>query len=287
MTDHPAFAAGSVAAITGAASGIGLATANFCARHGMHLALADIDTGALDRAAATLRAAFPDLRIEAVVTDVSKRSDVERLRDVATGLGRIGLVMNNAGTEGRGGGIFGDPARWQQILDVNLWGVINGVQVFAPVLMAQAKADGKPALIVNTGSKQGITMPPGDTAYNVSKAGIKAVTEALAHELREAESLVTAHLLIPGFTYTGFTRAAGATEKPDAAWTPEQVVDFMAESLARGDFYILCPDNAVDRRTDERRMEWAMGDIIENRPALSRWDKRYKDAFAQFLAAKD
>ena len=58
----------------------------------------------------------------------------------------------------------------------------------------------------------------------------------------------------------------------------------MLERMARGDFYILCPDNDVDRATDEKRMTWAMGDIVENRPALSRWHPDYKDAFARFMA---
>jgi hypothetical protein len=86
----------------------------------------------------------------------------------------------------------------------------------------------------------------------------------------------------PGFTHTGLT--GGGAAKPDAAWTPEQVVDFLIEHLARGDFYILCPDNAVTRDIDERRMAWAMGDVIENRPALSRWHPDYAAAFGEFMA---
>eukprot|EP01035_Chromulina_nebulosa_P043853 gene43853-59406_t len=106
---------------------------------------------------------------------------------------------------------------------------------------------GRPGLIINTGSKQGITTPPGDPAYNVSKAGVKAFTEALQHELRNTEGCrVTAHLLIPGFVFTGLT-AQGRTEKPAGAWTPAQTVEFMLQRLAAGDFYILCPDNDVAR----------------------------------------
>jgi NAD(P)-dependent dehydrogenase (short-subunit alcohol dehydrogenase family) len=188
--------------------------------------------------------------------------------------------MNNAGIEATAGA-YDDYAGWQKTLAVNLWGVINGVHEFAPALIAQKK----PALIVNTGSKQGITTPPGNTAYNVSKAGVKVTTEALAHALRnEPGCAVTAHLLIPGFVFTGMT-ARGRTEKPADAWTPEQTVDFMLESLARGDFYILCPDGAVTREMDERRMEWAANDIIQNRPALSRWHPAYKDAFEAFMKA--
>ncbi|TIW85471.1 MAG: short-chain dehydrogenase, partial [Mesorhizobium sp.] len=72
-------------------------------------------------------------------------------------------------------------------------------------------------------------------------------------------------------------------EKPAGAWTGEQVVDFMLESLARGDFYILCPDNEAARPLDEKRMAWAIGDIIENRPALSRWHPDHKETFAAFM----
>jgi NAD(P)-dependent dehydrogenase (short-subunit alcohol dehydrogenase family) len=106
--------------------------------------------------------------------------------------------MNNAAISG-GGGPWEKYDNWRRTLDVNLWGVINGVHAFAPAMIAQ----GTPAAIVNTGSKQGITMPPGNTVYNLAKAGVKALTEAMAHELRSiAGCRVTAHLLIPGFTFT-------------------------------------------------------------------------------------
>jgi hypothetical protein len=142
---------------------------------------------------------------------------------------------------------------------------------------------GKPAAIVNTGSKQGITTPPGDTAYNVSKAGIKVLTEGLQHTLRNiAGCQVSAHLLVPGFTFTGMTRRR-TDEKPPGAWTPEQVVEFMLERIGAGDFYIICPDNDVTRQMDNARMTWAMQDITQNRPPLSRWHPDYEHAFAEFL----
>jgi NAD(P)-dependent dehydrogenase (short-subunit alcohol dehydrogenase family) len=137
--------------------------------------------------------------------------------------------------------------------------------------------------VINTGSKQGITLPPGDAAYNVSKAGLKAFTELLAHDLQATNGRVTAHLLIPGFTFTGFTRAKGVLEKPPGAWTAEQVVDFMLPAMAAGDFYILCPDNDVTRALDEKRIAWTAGDIIQNRPALSRWHPDYAEAFKAYL----
>ena len=100
----------------------------------------------------------------AVPTDVGDASAVASLRDAATKIGSIGIVMNNAAISPVGQP-WTDLDAWQRLIAVNMWGVINGVQAFAPVLLAQ----GEPALIINTGSKQGITTPPGNAAYNVSK----------------------------------------------------------------------------------------------------------------------
>ena len=280
-SNHPALAANRVAVITGAASGIGLAAATKFAALGLKVCMADLGGEALEAAAAKVRAAAGPDHVRSFAVNVSSLDNVRRLKaSVYDAFGEVAVLMNNAGTGG-GGELFGDPARWRRILNVNLWGVINGIQAFAPDMIRQGTA----AAIVNTGSKQGITCPPGDTAYNVSKAGVKVVTEALAHELRNAEGgRVSAHMLIPGFTFTGMT-AGSRTEKPAAAWTPEQVVDFMLTSMGRGDFYILCPDNDVPREMDERRILWAAGDIVENRPPLSRWHPDYKDAFAKFAKA--
>jgi NAD(P)-dependent dehydrogenase (short-subunit alcohol dehydrogenase family) len=279
---HPALAANRVAVVTGAASGIGLAAAEKFATLGMKVCMADANSDSLERAANKVRAAAAlrdDVRTFSV--DVSNLEDVMRLKaSVYDAFGDVAVLMNNAGTGG-GGDLFGDPARWRRIMDVNLWGVINGAQAFAPDMMRL----GKDSAIINTGSKQGITCPPGDTAYNISKAGVKVVTEALAHELRNADGCkVSAHLLIPGFTFTAMTKGA-RTEKPAAAWTPEEVVDFMLPAMAKGDFYILCPDNDVPRQLDERRILWAAGDIVENRAPLSRWHPDYKEAFARFAKA--
>jgi NAD(P)-dependent dehydrogenase (short-subunit alcohol dehydrogenase family) len=272
MNQHPAIAAERVAVITGAASGIGLAVARKLAAAGMRLVLADIDEDPLARTAEEL--SREGAAVHCVPTDVSDRDQVEALRRAADALGPVSLLINNAGREG-GGGILAGAEVWEQTLATNLMGPVYGVQQFLPGMMA---ADW-PCAIVNTGSKQGITLPPGDTAYNVSKAGLKAFTESLAHDLLATDGRVSAHLLIPGFTYTGFTTRRGVAEKPAAAWTAEQVADFLLAGMAHGDFYILCPDNDVTRTMDERRIAWSAGDIIENRPALSRWHPDYAEAF--------
>jgi NAD(P)-dependent dehydrogenase (short-subunit alcohol dehydrogenase family) len=250
---------------------------------GMRVCLADIGEARLSEAAAALTKAAPSAAgVMTAVADVSNLNDIVRLESaVRERFGGTDVLMNNAGIQ-PGSTLFGPPENWQRILGVNLWGVIHGSQVFAPTMIARAR----PGLIINTGSKQGITTPPGDPAYNVSKAGVKAFTEALQHELRNTTGgRLSAHLLIPGFVFTGLT-AKGRTEKPGGAWTPEQTVDFMIERLNAGDFYVLCPDNDVPRRLDERRILWAAGDIIENRPALSRWHPDYAKAFATFVDDK-
>jgi NAD(P)-dependent dehydrogenase (short-subunit alcohol dehydrogenase family) len=279
MPNHPALEAGRCAVITGAASGIGFAMARRMASLGMKVCLADLAGERLDRATSEVAAlaAAGKAAVRAVPTDVGKIQEVRRLKEIAyREFGEVALLMNNAGI-GDGGGPWENYERWRRLLEVNLWGVINGVQSFVPDIVAQRTA----AAIVNTGSKQGITTPPGDTAYNVSKAGVKVLTEAVAHELRGIEGChVTAHLLVPGFTFTGLTASA---EKPAAAWTADQVVDFLLQGMARGDFYILCPDNDVTRIIDNKRIQWAADDIIKNRPALSRWHADYKAEFAQYM----
>jgi len=282
MSLHPALALGRVAVVTGAASGIGRAAAHKFIGLGMKVCMADANAEALKSAAAGIAAVAknPD-DVRAFAVDVSDLGDVQNLKNAAfDAFGEVAVLMNNAGIGG-GGGLFGEQERWRRIFDVNLWGVINGVQTFAQPMIKQGTA----CAIVNTGSKQGITCPPGDTAYNVSKAGVKVVTEALSHELRNIEGCqVSAHLLIPGFTYTGMTTSP-KTEKPPGAWTAQQVVDFLIAAMSEGRFYALCPDNDVTRDMDERRILWAAQDIIKNRPALSRWHPNYKDAFAEFMKA--
>jgi len=277
---HPALEPGSVAVVTGGAAGIGLAAARRFACLGLRICIADLGQDRLARAAeAVAAAAEGSTDVMTVETDVSQFEDVRRLEAaVRERFGGTDVLMNNAGIQ-PGGGVFGPAENWERVLGVNLWGVIHGCRAFVPGMVKR----GRHGLVINTGSKQGITTPPGDPAYNVSKAGVKAFTEALQHELRNTpDCRLSAHLLIPGFVWTELT-ARGRSEKPPGAWTPEETVAFMVERLGEGDFYILCPDNEVPRSLDERRILWAAGDIVENRPPLSRWHPDYAEAFADFV----
>ena len=278
MKYHPVFSSGRVAVITGAASGIGLATARRCAGFGMHVVLADLAGEALDQARAGVEAVPAVGKVLAVATDVSQLDAVQMLRDaVLAAFDGVDFLINNAGIEA-GGGAFDDIAAWRRTLETNLWGVIHGIHVFAPTMADRPV----PSLIVNTGSKQGITTPPGNTAYNVSKAGIKVATEGLQHELRNRPGCrVTAHLLIPGFTFTGIT---GRKDKPPGAWTADQVVDALLEGITAGRFYIVCPDNEVTAEMDRKRMRWAAQDVIEGRPPLSRWHPDFSEEFKAYMA---
>jgi NAD(P)-dependent dehydrogenase (short-subunit alcohol dehydrogenase family) len=277
---HSALTPGSVAVVTGGAAGIGLAAAKRFAGLGLRVAIADLGADRLAGAAEEIAAlsAGGGADVMALESDVSRVDDVRRLEAaVRQRWGGTDVLMNNAGIQ-PGSGMFGPLENWQRVIAVNLWGVIHGVQVFVPGMLER----GRPGLVINTSSKQGITTPPGDPAYNVAKASVKVFTEALQHELRNRpDGRLSAHLLIPGFVFTGLT-ARGRAEKPAAAWTPEQTVDFMLERLQAGDFYILCPDNDVPRRLDERRILWAAGDIVDNRPPLSRWHPDYAKAFEAF-----
>ena len=275
---HPALTSGQTAVISGAASGIGLAAAKAMAARGMAVALLDLPGDRLTAAAQQITdLGTPAMAIGLDVADAAAYA--KAASSVAAQLPPVSFLMNNAGM-GLPSSTLGDPAAWERTLGTNLWGVIHGTQSFAPAMLAH----GHPAMIVNTGSKQGITTPPGNPAYNVSKAGVKSYTEALAHELRNIpDAKVTAHLLIPGWVHTGMTANSGAP-KPAGAWTADQAVLFMLEALERGDFYILCPDNDVPRALDAKRIAWAAGDLIENRPALSRWHPDYGQAFTDYVA---
>lgn len=304
MPSHPALVQDAVAVVTGASSGIGYAVARRLVSLGLKVALTDIDDKELAAAVSALGAEAADpSRVIGRCCDARSRAAVVALAgEVAERLGPVRVLVNSAGT-GLGGGPLERPEEWQRTLEVNLWGVIHSCQVFVPPMLDLAL----PGLVVNVGSKQGITCPPGNAAYNVSKAALKVYTEALEHELRQSSlradsdapgAGVRAHLLVPGWTHTAIGRKAerdrarlegraceltAAGAKPSGAWTSEQVVDALLEAIEEGTFYILCPDNEVSLELDRKRIAWAAGDLVSARPPLSRWHPDYAASFQSFL----
>ncbi len=270
---------GNNAVITGGASGIGLAAAAHYVKQGMNLLIADMDAKALSTAQSRLTGVGPG-SVCVQTCDVSDLAQVQALQVTARHkLGTIHCLMNNAGAGLGSSAPWENVDKWKKQMDINLWGIIHGCHAFIPDMLEQ----GEVATVINTGSKQGITNPPSNYAYKLSKAGVKAYTESLAHAFRQIDGCaLTAHLLVPGFTYTGMIARFMPTQ-PAGAWSPEQVVDFMLDSLGRGDFYILCPDNDTPRALDEKRIQWNTDDLIKNRSALSRWDPEYAEAFAAYI----
>lgn len=272
-----AFEKDGVAVITGGASGIGRAAARRAATTGMKIVLVDVNVTKLDAMAAELTAVVGEASVLTRVLDVASAEAMKVLAtEVEAKFGTPTLLMNNAAAfvAGGAGGILDPIENWQRLFAVNVLGIINGVQAFLPRMLLAARR----ATIVNTGSKQGLTNPPGNPAYNTSKAAVNAYTQNLARDLRERPSgLVTAHLLIPGWTTTG-----DAEHRP-GAWLPEQVIDFMSDAIERNEFFILCPDDETTPEMDHKRIYWNAMDIILGRPALSRWHPDFKDAFAAFM----
>lgn len=266
---------GKVALVTGAASGIGKAASLRFARAGMTVALVDLQGEMLQQAAQDVIAAHPGGAgsVETFPVDLSEKSAVVSLHAaVMSKLGRVDLLMNNAVTR-TGRGHDAPLEQWRLAMEINFWAIVEAVRVFVPSMQATGSA----GMIVNVGSKQGITNPPGNPIYNVTKSALKTYTESLEHELRsQPDQNITAHLLIPGWTTTGAN-----THKP-GAWLPDQVVEFMLDSLSRGEFYILCPDDEVSTEQDHRRIVWAAQDITQNRVPLSRWHPDFADAAKKF-----
>ncbi|KAJ6005212.1 hypothetical protein N7451_003156 [Penicillium sp. IBT 35674x] len=279
------------ALITGAASGVGFAIAKLCRSRGMHLALLDIDQDNLAKTKKVLADLDPSLKTEAYTFDVA---DAAAWKTMAAGMDAIfpdiDLVVLNAGKAYKPQ--ESSPSRlkqwldgeyWRQTLDTNVYGPLNGLETLLPLLLSSKSQT--PKSIVVTGSKQGITNPPGggNPAYNASKAAIKSLTEHLAYDLRSDPTTahISVHLLIPGWTWTGLMGNVGPTneeeiQKPEGAWYPSQVATELLEGLERESFYIICPDGETDRALDQARMKWGGEDAVEGRPALSRWEHSWK-----------
>jgi len=190
--------AGRVAVITGGASGLGRAMALRFVREGMKIVLADINAGDLARTESELRAAGAS--VIGVRCDVSKAEDVEALAaKTLQAFGAVHLVANNAGVSPLGNVWENSVADWQWIMGVNLWGVIHGVRVFTPIMLAQ----GTEGHIVNTASVSGLICAPGMGLYNVTKHAVVALTETLHHDLARHNARVKCSVLCPAYVPTG------------------------------------------------------------------------------------
>ena len=268
-----------VAVVTGAGAGIGAAAAKYFSNAGMKLILLDTNLEALKKVEKDLSTEYR--LIEGSVTD---KNILQKIHDVTyETFGQVNILFNNAGIS-LPTSPWTEQNNWKAMMEVNFFSVLEIQSLFVPSMLKQ----NTPAAIVNLGSKEGITTPPGNAGYSVSKAGIKVLTEQLAYELRELPNhQVTAHLLVPGYTWTpmnfpyaDFTKL---DTKPPEPWSTEELMIFFERSLLKDDFYMIAPDNEVTSDIDKRRMEWSMGDIINNRPALSRWHKKYRREFDKFL----
>ena len=196
-----------VAVITGGASGLGRAFADKAAALNMKLVLGDIREEPLQQAVVELKSAGAE--VVALAGDVSKAEYIEALAALATdAFGVVNCLFNNAGV-GSGGLIWENTVKdWEWVLNVNLWGVIHGVRIFTPLMLAAARSD--PAYeghIVSVSSIAGLIAPGLMGAYNVSKHAVVAHAESLFHDLAKTEPRIAASVLCPGFTPTGISKS--------------------------------------------------------------------------------
>jgi NAD(P)-dependent dehydrogenase (short-subunit alcohol dehydrogenase family) len=242
---------GKVAVVTGAASGIGRALAQRFAAEGMSVVLADVEASALDDAAHAVAAnGAPAL---AVLTDVSRAADVERLAQrTLDHFGAVHVVCNNAGVAISAPLWTHTVADWEWVLGVNLWGVIHGVRVFTPILLAQ----GVEAHLVNTASMAGLTCVPNMGLYTASKHAVVALSETLYHELALLDAPVKVSVLCPGFVNTRIRQSARNRPAHLAATAP--AAPRSAEADAAADALLaagLAPARVADAVLDAIRAE--------------------------------
>ena len=258
---------GKTAVLTGAGSGFGLECARIGARLGMNLVLVDVQADALAQAEAEMRDA--GARVLARRLDVSDAAQMEALaHDVGQGFGAPHFVFNNAGV-GSGGLIWENTVQdWEWVLGVNLWGVVHGVRLFTPMMLAAAKADPNyRGHIVNTASMAGLLTPPNMGIYNVSKHAVVSLTETLYQDLKLVSDQVSASVLCPYFVPTGIgqshrNKPAGlAAEQPTQSQligqamtdkavgsgkvTAAQVAQMVFDAMARDQFYIYSHPKAL------------------------------------------
>ena len=270
---------GKTAVITGGASGIGLESAKRFLACGMNVVIADVKnlTSAKE---SLLEISNDESKVLIQECDVTSFDAIKELEIfVQESFGKVHCLMGNAGMIAMGTKPWEEVEQLHKIMNTNFMGVVNLCNAFIPSMIAH----GEDGVVINTGSKQGITRPPGNYAYNLSKASVVAYTEALSHAFITTEDCkIKSHLLIPAFVYTPMI-SAFIPEKPEFAATTEETVDYFMEALKRDEFYILCPDNETNREIDEKRIQWAADDIIKNRPAMSRWHPDYQEEFEAFM----
>jgi NAD(P)-dependent dehydrogenase (short-subunit alcohol dehydrogenase family) len=313
MSSNPVFKPGNTAVITGGASGIGLALATKCAGYDMNVVIVDNSSSNLYAAKKAIKG-----KVDTVEMDVSKIEDFERLKGkiekdfggmllsllpMPTPMfgeansqnnaavanlyclkGKISFLSLNAGIGLRGS--WPDTSYFHQIMNVNLFGVIHGLNTLLPLVISHSTAS-SPSSIVITGSKQGITNPPGNPAYNASKAAVKTLAEHLSFDLSKSSPTTSVHLLIPGWTFTGLSGNepfGEKKEKPKGAWTGEQVIEYLENKMEEGKFYVVCPDNDVSEEMDRKRMLWGAMDLVEGRPPLTRWREDWQVEAEEWMA---
>jgi NAD(P)-dependent dehydrogenase (short-subunit alcohol dehydrogenase family) len=212
---------GKVAAVTGAASGLGRSMALAFAAEGMDVALADVDEQGLVEVQETIKKRA--VKATVLRVDVSKAAEVEAFAErTVKELKAVHVVCNNAGVSPLGAVWENTLADWQWILGVNLWGVIHGVRAFTPRLIAQNEGH-----VVNTASVAGLISPPGSGAYNVTKHAVVTLSESLYHDLRERNCAVGVSVLCPAYVPTRITES----ERSRPADLPS--AEKSAETLAR------------------------------------------------------
>ena len=237
---------GKTAVLTGAGSGFGLECARIGARLGMNLVLVDGQQDALDAAAAELRSAGAQVLARKV--DVSSAEQMEALAVVTRSqFGAPHFVFNNAGV-GAGGLIWENTVKdWEWVLGVNLWGVINGVRGFTPMMLDEARRN--PAYqghIVNTASMAGLLTPPNMGIYNVSKHAVVALTETLYQDLKLVTDQISASVLCPYFVTTGIHQSERnrPADMPAAELTPSQRIQQAMTDKATGSGKVSAADVA-------------------------------------------
>ncbi len=263
---------GRVAVVTGAASGIGRALAQRFVDEGMKVALADVETGALEEARRELAQTG---QVIAVPTDVAQADAVQSLAEATLeAFGRVHVVCNNAGVWAGGLSWEAPLSDYEWVLGVNTWGVIHGVRTFVPILLAQ----GEPGWVVNTVSMAGVTAAPLSAAYFMSKHAALALSESLYHELETREEPVGVSVLCPEVIDTAISRAdrnrpphlkrgaddenpthetveAALREFTSQGLDPSAMAERVVAGVRAGRFYLLSEEGGTWRASCNTRLE--------------------------------